>query len=122
MREFEFVSKAAQKEIRSLDKVVRVNLAFGLRCLQKGDEPPDFKSMSTIGPGVYELRVDDDQGNNVGRCFYVTKFENKVYVLYSFIKKDRTTSEKDKKMGRKRYAELMKKIGSRKGDEQQNQK
>lgn len=39
--------------------------------------------------------------------FYVAKFEEALYVLHAFVKKDRKTRQGDIDMGRTRYAELM---------------
>ncbi|MGA7905858.1 MAG: type II toxin-antitoxin system RelE/ParE family toxin, partial [Candidatus Sulfotelmatobacter sp.] len=41
---------------------VKSNLGFALRMLQSGEEPPDYRSLSAHGKGVYELRDQDEQG------------------------------------------------------------
>jgi phage-related protein len=72
--------------------------------------PKDFKPMKTVGPGVYEIRAEDDLGNNVGRCFYVAKFGDTIWVLHSFVKKARKTPKSDMEIGIKRYRELLGRI------------
>jgi phage-related protein len=37
----------------------RYNLGFDLRLLQQGQQPTDYRPMSSIGPGVFELRDQD---------------------------------------------------------------
>ena len=69
--------------------------------VQAGREPSDFKSMSTIGAGVSELRVRDNTG--AFRVIYVAKFEDAVYVLHAFQKKTRRTSQADIDLAAKRY-------------------
>ena len=112
MKRLQFVNDAAQEENRDLPQPIRRAIGFQLRRVQRGEMPEDFKPMKSIGAGVYEIRAEDDQGNNVGRCFYVAKFADTVWVLHSFVKKARKTpkSDIDIDIGIKRYKELLKRI------------
>jgi phage-related protein len=62
--------------------------------------------MSSIGEGVKEIRVQDDTG--AFRVIYLAKLVDTVYVLHCFQKKTRQISEKDIKLARKRFKDLMK--------------
>jgi len=42
--------------ISSFPDEAKHNLGFDLRLLQQGQQPRDFRAMSSIGPGVFELR------------------------------------------------------------------
>lgn len=64
-----------------------------LQDVQQGKEPPDFKTMSSIGAGVIEIRVKDDSG--IYRVIYVAKYDDAIYVLHAFKKKTQKTSQKD---------------------------
>ena len=110
MKRLQFVSIAAQEETRELPTSVRGAIGFQLRRVQMREMPADFNPMKTVGAGVYEIRVDDDQGNNVGRCFYVAKFGDTIWVLHSFIKKSRKTPASDIEIGIKRYKELLNRL------------
>ncbi len=111
MKQLQFVNDAAQEETRELPLAVRKAVGFQLQRVQRGEMPADFKPMKSVGPGVYEIRADDEHGNNVGRCFYVAKFGDAVWVLHSFVKKARKTPKGDLESGIKRYKELLKRIG-----------
>lgn len=69
--------------------------------VQVGREPGDFKPLSTVGSGAYEIRIRDAAG--AFRVVYVAKFEEAVYVLHAFQKKTRMTSQADIKLAAQRY-------------------
>jgi phage-related protein len=85
-----FEIKAKQRVLRLLD-MLRVDLDLN---------PKDFKHMTTVGNGVYELKVRTTKQH---RVFYVAKFSNAIYVLHAFIKKTQQTSKHDIELGRQRY-------------------
>lgn len=55
--------------------------------VQHGEQPDDFKPMSSIGNGVEEIRVRDDTG--VYRIIYTARLRVKVVVLHVFAKKSK---------------------------------
>ena len=59
---------------------------FQLRKVQAGLTPDDWKPFDDVGAGVREIRVKDAQGTY--RVMYVAKFEEAVYVLHCFQKKN----------------------------------
>lgn len=71
-----------------------------LYLVQQGFEAEDWKPMTGIGPGVYELRVHTGVEY---RIFYVAKFEEAVYALHCFEKRSRRTALRDLEIGRDRY-------------------
>jgi len=101
-----FVNRAAKEELRGLPDTVRKHIGFQLHQVQEGLMPDDFKPMPTVGAGVIEIRVRDENNDNIGRCFYTLKVKNTVYILHSFIKKTEKTSEKNLKTGKRRLKEL----------------
>ena len=107
MKLLQFVNDAAQEETRDLPLAIRKAIGFQLQRVQRGEMPEDFKPMKSVGPGVYESRADDDLGNKVGRCFYVAKFGDTIWVLHSFVKKSRKTPKSDLEIGVRRYKELL---------------
>ena len=78
---------------------------YQLDKVQCGNEPADWKPMPSIGEGVQEIRVQDEAG--AFRVIYVAKLADAIYVLHCFQKKTRQTSEKDIKLARKRFKDLM---------------
>ena len=77
---------------------------FQLRAVQRGQKPTDFKPMQVIGKGVEEIRI---QTGDAYRIFYVSRFEEAVYVLSAFQKKTQKTSKRDIELGQKRYREMV---------------
>ena len=51
-----------------------------------------------------EIRLHSD---NEYRVFYVSRFEESVYVVHCFVKKTQATRKADLDMGRQRYSALL---------------
>jgi phage-related protein len=98
----------SRKRIRSFPARARVQAGFALWTVQEGREPSDWKPMSSVGPGVQEIRVHAD---GEYRVIYVARFQEAVYVLHAFGKKTRRTSRLDLELARHRFGVL---IGERK--------
>jgi phage-related protein len=97
---------AAKKELQKCPEVIKKRIGYQLLRLQNGAQPDDFKPMPSVGKGVYEIRVADEQGNNTGRCFYVAKVHGGIYVLHAFVKKSQRTPKLNLEMGKERFREL----------------
>jgi phage-related protein len=65
--------------------------------------PNNYKPMSTVGPGAYEIRVQDADG--IARLMYAAKFHDTIYVLHVFTKKSQKTAKTDIDIAKKRYRE-----------------
>jgi phage-related protein len=74
------------------------------RTIQQGDFPSDFKPISIVGKGVEEIRIRTDDAY---RIFYVARFEEAVYVLHAFQKKNQQTSRGDIELGQQRYNQML---------------
>lgn len=94
----------------SLDRVrefateARARIGFELWEVQQGNDPADWKPMSTVGPGVKEIRI---RARGEYRVLYVTKFADAIYVLHAFGKKTRQTGKQDIDLATTRYRELV---------------
>ena len=75
-------------------------MGLELRAVQRGQEPTDFKPISSVGAGVYEIRI---HAQDAYRVFYVAKFEEAIYVLHAFQKKIKKTAKHDIEIRRQRY-------------------
>ncbi len=91
---------SARRDIRSFPADARAIAGFELRRVQHGLDPTDWKPMTTVGPGVREIRVDTGRAH---RVFYVATFAEAVYVLHVFEKKTRKTSRHDIELGNERF-------------------
>jgi len=107
-------SKPIQFRASSLDDLrdfplsARREAGHQLDQVQSGQEPDDWKPMTTAGPGVKEIRIRDAAG--AFRVIYVAKFIQAVYVLHCFSKKTEKTSKLDLDLAAKRYRDLLKEL------------
>ncbi len=100
MKPLEFLG-SSRDELAAMPAGIRHDIGVELMRVQFGGQPTDFKSMPTVGAGVYEIRVRDASG--AYRAMYVAKFEAAVYVLHAFHKKAQQTAKADIELGRARY-------------------
>lgn len=92
--------------LRALPNSARQEAGFQLDKVQRGKEPDNWRPMTTVGQGVKEIRISDEAG--AFRVIYVAKLSDAIYVLHCFQKKTQVTSQKDIRLARKRYKDLMK--------------
>lgn len=90
--------------LRAFPERARRDAGFQLDRVQRGLEPDDWKPMTTIGPGVKEIRVQDASG--AFRVAYVASFAEAVYVLHAFRKKTQRTSPRDLELAKSRFRAL----------------
>ena len=95
-------------DLRAFPLEARREAGHQLDQVQNGQEPDDWKPMSTVGKGVKEIRIRDAAGTF--RVVYVAKFANAVYVLHCFQKKAERTSKADLDLSAKRYRDLLKEL------------
>lgn len=76
----EFPAQAKREAGHELDRV------------QRGLDPTDWKPMKSVGPGVHEVRI---QQEGQYRVIYVATFKDRVYVLHAFQKKTQKTNKRD---------------------------
>jgi len=105
MKELRFCGSSLV-DLRKFPALVAREAGYQMDKVQNGKEPTDWKPMPSIGEGVKELRVQDETG--AFRVIYLAKLANSVYVLHCFQKKTQQTSEKDIKLARKRFKDLIK--------------
>ena len=93
-------------DLRKFPALAVREVGYQLDKVQNGNEPTDWKPMPSIGDGVKEIRVNDEAGTF--RVIYLAKLADAVYVLHCFQKKTQETSQKDIKLARRRFKDLMK--------------
>lgn len=92
------------EDIKSFPEDARRLVGHYLHLVQQGFEPPDWKPMAGIAPGVYEIRIHTRVEH---RVFYVAKFSEGVYVLHAFQKKTRRTPKSDIELCRRRLGQVL---------------
>jgi phage-related protein len=93
------------EELRSFPATARREAGYQLHLVQEGEDPDDWKPMTTVGPGVREIRIRDRHG--IFRVMYVANFEDAVYVLNCFQKKTQKTAAANLATAERRYRELV---------------
>jgi phage-related protein len=76
------------------------NLGFDLRLLQQGQQPTDYRPMSAVGPGVFELRDQDERAWY--RVIYLSRVRDVIHVLHCFEKRSRQTPMREINLARQR--------------------
>jgi phage-related protein len=94
---------ATRDDIREQRPAIRNEFGQQLLRVQMGLMPNNYKAMSDVGPGVYEIRVQDADG--IARLMYVAKLHDAICVLHVFTKKSRRTPNTDIDIAKKRYRE-----------------
>jgi phage-related protein len=92
------------ERLRAFPQSARRNSGYQLDRVQRGLNPDDWKPMTTVGPGVREIRVRDASG--AFRILFVANLEDAVYVLHAFAKKARQTPDRDLALAKSRFREL----------------
>jgi phage-related protein len=95
---------------------VKRSLGFSLRQLQIGREATSqTRNMSSIGPGVYELKEADE-------VIYLSKIENRIYVLHCFEKESRKTDRRDIAIASQRLKVVRQRLKEQKSHEKRSGK
>jgi phage-related protein len=99
---------SALDDLRSFPSDARQAAGYQLDRVQQGEQPNDWKPMTSVGKGVSEIRIRDDAG--AFRVLYVAKFVSAVYVLHCFEKKTGKTRQQDIDLAARRYRELVQEL------------
>ncbi len=91
----------SKEVISSFPIVAKQNLGFQLRLLQRGQQPADYRAMSSVGPGVFELREQDERAWY--RVIYLSRVHDVIHVLHCFEKRSRETPMKEINTARQRF-------------------
>ena len=91
-------------DLRAFPDVARQRAGHNLHVVQLGLEPADWKPMTSVGPGVLELRIRTERAH---RVFYVARFAEGIYVLHAFEKRTRKTAKSDVAIGQARLREVL---------------
>ncbi|MBC2385315.1 type II toxin-antitoxin system RelE/ParE family toxin [Pseudomonas sp. WS 5096] len=101
-------SGSSLSDLRAFPDPVRRMAGFQLGLVQEGQDPDDWKPMTTIGAGVREIRIREASG--AFRVIYIAKFESAIFVLHCFQKKTQKTSREDIALATQRLKDVMKEL------------
>ncbi len=91
MKEIEFFGRTLEA-IRDFPGDAKRETGHQLDRVQRGNDPTDWKPMSSIGKGVQEIRI---QERGQYRVIYFANLEDAVHVLHAFQKKTPKTRKQD---------------------------
>jgi phage-related protein len=103
MKRLAFVG-SSRSDLKDFPDTARRKAGFQLERVQRGLEPEDWKPMTSVGPGVREIRIKEVSG--AFRLIYVAAFAEAVFVLHAFQKKTQRTPLRDLDLATARYKEL----------------
>lgn len=95
---------SSRKDLQAFPEDAKDDLGQELWAIQNDSEPKNWKPMSSVGPGVRELRTQDASG--AFRVIYVLRIADKIHVLHAFQKKTQQTAKKDIDLARQRLREI----------------
>jgi phage-related protein len=95
-------------DLREFSDNARRRTGYQLRRVQNGEDPLDWKPMTSVGPGVREVRVSDDTG--AYRAIYIAILPDAVHVYHVFHKKTQKTAQRDMDIAKERYRKHMRSL------------
>jgi phage-related protein len=101
-------------DLRAFPADAKRAAGYQLGRVQQGLTPDDWKPMSTVGTGVYEIRIHTRLEH---RVFYIARFEEAIYVIHAFEKRTAQTRTADIGLARQRLADFLRRRGQKKGKE-----
>jgi phage-related protein len=105
--------------LRTFPEGVKENLGFELWMLQQGERPTHYRPLASVGPGVFELRDQDERAWY--RVVYLSRVEGVIYVLHCFEKKSRDMPRKDFELAKRRLKAVRARLAEEKRRESRNQ-
>jgi phage-related protein len=94
---------SSKADLRDFPEPARRAAGMELFQVQMGLDPSNWKPLSSVGPGVREIRV---YAGGAFRVIYVATRPEGVYVLHCFQKKTQKTAPRDIDLARKRFNEI----------------
>jgi phage-related protein len=99
----------------SFPDTARLNFGFYLWQLQQGESPTNYRPLSSVGAGVYELRDQDER--SWYRVIYLSRINNVIHVLHCFEKKSRQMPRRDFEKAKQRLKIVRARLAQEKTNE-----
>ncbi len=103
---------SSRQDVRDFPADARRVAGFQLWRVQLGLPPNDWKPMTSVGPGVQEIRIRTGREH---RVVYIAKFAEATYVLHAFEKRSRKTLRQDLEIAKGRFRLLLRARGEQGG-------
>ena len=92
---------SSKEDLSGFPAEARREAGHQLYKLQRGEDPDDWKPLTSVGAGVREVRIRDETG--AFRVIYLDARPEGIYVLHCFQKKTQQTRRGDLKLAQARY-------------------
>lgn len=92
---------SSYEDLRAFPAGARREAGFQLDKVQRGQNPDDWKPISSIGPGVREIRIRE--ASDQFRVIYAANFSECIYVLHAFQKKSQKIRSNDLRLAKARF-------------------
>src|SRR5277367_5014868 len=99
----------ALEDLRHFPISARREAGHQIDQVQQGRDPDDWKPMNTVGQGVREIRIRQEEA--AFRVIYVARFADAIYVLHCLQKQTQKTRKADLDLAAKRYRDFLKELG-----------
>lgn len=99
---------SALDDLRDFPATARREAGYQIDLVQQGLDPHGWKPMSTVGRGVREIKIREENG--AFRVIYVARLADTIYVLHCFQKKTQKTRKADLDLATTRYRDLLKEL------------
>ena len=94
----------SRSDVDAFPKDARREAGYQLFQVQTGEDPSDWKPMTSVGPGIREIRIR--QASGAYRIIYLTTIGDVVHVLHAFQKKTRATAKRDIDLAKARLRQI----------------
>lgn len=95
---------SSRQDVKAFPADAKRVAGFQLWRIQLGLPPNDWKPMTSVGPGVQEVRIRTGREH---RVFCIARLAEAVYVLHAFEKRSRKTPRQDLEIARNRLRWLL---------------
>lgn len=92
------------RDLKAFPIAARREAGYQLDRLQQGLVPTDWKPMTSIGPGVREIRIREDSG--AYRVIFVAQVQDTIHVLHCFKKTSQKTTLQDLRLAQERLKQI----------------
>ncbi len=89
--------------VREFPRTAKIDVGSEIYLLH-GRQPLHSKPISSVGRGVWEVRVKDKSG--AFRVFYIVRRNDGIHILHAFQKKTQKTRKSDIELGKSRLRDL----------------
>ena len=102
--EFVYYSGRVERDILSLSKELLTEFFTVQKMMMENGPNLGLPYTRAMGNGLFEIRVEAK--DNIARVFYCTIEKHEILILHSFVKKTRTTPDRELQLARKRLKEV----------------